>query len=131
MPRITRIMEYQGAMESLSSAIKVDGQFDLLLSLLAKLSCVGRPAPELQESMRMIMVTGLELVRNETMAALRRTNMEEFAHILSTLERAIALAQQDEFYAAGDLLTSCATDPQLIMKRAMDSITGPRTDRIF
>ncbi|MDT8358081.1 MAG: hypothetical protein RQ758_06210 [Methanomicrobiaceae archaeon] len=125
------MMEHQGPMDSLSSAIKVDGQVDLLISLLAKLSSLERPAPELRESMRTIMVTGLELVRNETMAAFRRTNMEEFAHILSKLERAIMLAQDDKFYAAGDLLTSCATDPKLIMQRAMDSITGPKTDRIF
>lgn len=125
------MMETHTAMESLSSAIKVDGQVDLLLSLLAKLSCLEKPAPEMRESMRTIMVTGLELVRNETHGAFRKTNMEEFAHILTLLERAITLAQNDEFYAAGDLLTSCATHPQLIMRCALDSIGGPRTDRIF
>ena len=119
------------AMESLSFAIKVDGQLDLLLSLLAKLSCLKKPAPEMRKSMRTIMVTCLELVRNETNVAFRKTNMEEFAHILTLLERAITLAQNDEFYAAGDLLTSCATHPQLVMQRAMNSIGGPRTDRIF
>ena len=123
--------ETHTAMESLTFAIKVDGQVDLLLSLLAKLSCLKKPVPEMREGMRTMMVTGLELVRNETEVALRKTNMEEFANIRTLLERAIKLAQNDEFYAAGDLLTSCATHPQRVMQRAMNSIGGPRTDRIF
>lgn len=127
-------MEGYTALECYASAIKVDGQLDLLLSLLAQISSLcknGELQEDVRDGIRKIILTCLDLVRNETKNALQNTKQREFQSIMNNIDDAISLAEKDEYSAAGTILAVLTLDPHLLVNRARDILESKKRDWIF
>jgi hypothetical protein len=118
-------MNEEEALRCFECAAKTDGQLDLLLGLLGKLH-VLKSRGELMsgncDCVRHVVITGMSTTLNEVKLAFNSTSDKNFNDIAKGLTSAIGLVQQNQFYEAGNLLTTLVPDQVAITHRAVEML---------
>lgn len=118
-------MDEEEALRCFECAAKTDGQLDLLLGLLGKLHIL-KSRGELMtgncDCVRNVVITGMSTTLNEVKLAFSSTNEKNFNEIAAGLTNAISLVQKNEYYEAGNLLTTLVSDHVAISHRAAEML---------
>jgi hypothetical protein len=118
-------MDEEEALRCFECAAKTDGQLDLLLGLLGKLHILKSRGELLTgncECVRNVVITGMSTTLNEVKLAFSSTNDKNFNEIAAGLTRAISLVQKNEYYEAGNLLTTLVPEHTAISHRAAEML---------